>query len=265
MWTIIKKEWRENVLCVASAFVIVLFVLDYTAYVYYNWSFLGISSSLLSERFLIYPSQYWPTPPTPEAAWTALCMIAAVLLGLRQIYTERARQTWALLVQLPMKREKILYAKFFAGLTLLAALFLPAGLLIVLRLSTPGVWPGPVYLIGFLPLLLYFLAALVCYLIIFLTALAPLRWFGTRLLIPLAAMPGLLLAQAFIDRFRVYEESALGNSGLLPAQALIFRFRVFEEPVYGHNSDIWIFLGITLFVAVMGLWALRSVARSREY
>ncbi|MEJ2246077.1 MAG: hypothetical protein P8Y80_08405 [Acidobacteriota bacterium] len=265
MWTIIKKEWRENVLFIASAFVIVLFVLDYTAYVHYNWSLLGISSFLLSEQSLIYPSQYWQTPPTLETAWMPLCVIAAFLLGLRQIYTEDAHHTWALLVQLPMRREKILYAKFFAGLTLLAAIFLPAGLLIVLRLSTPGVWPGPVYLIGFLPLLLHLLAALVCYLIIFLTALAPLRWFGTRLLIPFAAMPGLLLAQVLIDRFRVYEAPTLGNFGLFLERAFSIPFQVFEEPVYGNNTHIWIFLGITLLVAVMGLWALRSVARTREY
>ena len=265
MWTIIKKEWRENVLYAASAFVIVLFVLDYTAYAHYNWSLLGISSLLLSEQFLVYPSQYWPTPPTLETVWAPLCLIAAVLFGLRQIYTERARQTWALLIQLPMKREKVLYAKFFTGLMLLAAIFLPAGLLIVLRLSTPGVWPGPVYLIGFLPLLLYLLAALVCYLIIFLTALAPLRWFGTRLIIPFAAMPGLLLAQALVDRFRVYEEPTLGNFGLFLERAFSIPFQILEEPVYVNNTRIWIFLGITLLVAVMGLWALRSVARTREY
>ena len=244
MWTMFKKEWRENLVYVASAFVIVLLALDYTARVYYNWSFLGISSSLLSKRFnRVNAFNSWQTLPALEGSWNAMCIIAAVLLGLRQIYTERLRRTWALLVQLPMRREKILYAKLLAGLTLLAALFLPAGLLIVLRLSTPGVWPGPVYLMGFLPLLLHLLAALACYQIVLLTALAPLRWFGTRLLITFAAVPALILAQLLIDRFRVY-------GGLRDEH---------------EDVAIWIMLGITLLVAVMGLWALRSVARTREY
>ena len=78
-------------------------------------------------------------------------------------------------------------------------------------------------------------------------------------------MPGLLLAQILIDRFRVYEEPTLGNFGLFLERAFSIPFRVFEEPVYGNNTHIWIFLGITLLVAVMGLWALRSVARTREY
>jgi ABC-type transport system involved in multi-copper enzyme maturation permease subunit len=234
MWTMFKKEWRENVLFFAAAVVLVLLVLDYTAHMDYNWSFLGISSSLMISTNRD-PFTYQSTLAAP---WTAMCIAAAILLGLRQIYTERLRRTWALLVQLPIQREKIIYAKFLAGLTLLAALFLPAGLLIVYRLSTPGVWPGPVYLTGFVPLLLHLLAAMACYQIIFLTALAPLRWFGTRWLILFAAAPALLLA----DRFQ-------------------------SNSMYRNGMDLecCIFSGISLFVAAIGLWALRSVARSREY
>jgi ABC-type transport system involved in multi-copper enzyme maturation permease subunit len=239
MWTLFKKEWQENALYFAAAFIPVLLVLDYTAHVNYDWSFLGISSSLLEKSGI--QSSYNVTLPILTAPWNALCIIAAVLLGLRQIYTEHLRRTWGLLVKLPMPREKIVYAKFLAGLTLLAAFFLPAGLLIVLRLSTPGVWPGPVYWTMFLPLLLHLLAGLVCYQIILLTALAPQRWFGTRLLILFAAAPALLLA----DRFQ-------SNSVLRGLR-------------YGMDSECWILSGISLFVVVIGLRALRSVARIREY
>jgi ABC-type transport system involved in multi-copper enzyme maturation permease subunit len=239
MWIMFKKEWRENVLYVAAAFVLILLVLDYTAHVYYDWSFLGISSLLLLKQSTIQkPYDNMRTFPMLAGPWTAMCIIAAVLLGLRQIYTEHLRRTWALLVQLPTRREKIIYAKFLVGLTLLATLFLPAGLLIVYRLSAPGVWPRPVYLAEFLPLVLHLLAAMACYQIIFLTALAPLRWFGTRLLILFAAAPALWLA----DRFQ-------SNSGWRS----------------GMDFECWIFSGISLFVAVMSLWALRSVARNREY
>jgi hypothetical protein len=244
MWTMFKKEWRENVLYFAAAFVLVLLVLDYTAHVYYDWSFLGISSSLTISASR-GPFTYQSTLTVP---WTAMCIIAAVLLGLRQIYTERLHRTWALLVQLPIQREKIVYAKLLAGLTLLGALFLPAGLLIAWRLSTPGVWPGPVYLMGFLPLLLNLLAGLACYQIILLTALAPLRWFGTRLLIPFAAAPALVLASILIENIRIYGTLSYGNDG--------------DNWI---EAGIWIMAGIALLVAVMGLWALRSVARSREY
>jgi ABC-type transport system involved in multi-copper enzyme maturation permease subunit len=247
MWAIFKKEWRENILYFAAAFVLVLLVLDFAAHVYRDWTFLGISSLLLEKST---PVQNIYNPQDPyynlrsfpilSGQWTAMCLVAAVLLGLRQSYTEHLRRTWALLVQLPIRREKVIYAKFLAGLTILTALFLPAGLLIVFRLSTPGVWPGPVDPIWFLPLLLHFLAALGCYQIIFLTALAPLRWLGTRLLIPLAAVPVLWLA----DRYE-------GNNGLT--------YRI------GMDLEIWIFSGISLLVAVISLRALRAVARSREY
>jgi ABC-type transport system involved in multi-copper enzyme maturation permease subunit len=235
MWTIFKKEWRENVLSVAVAFIIVLLVLDYTANVFYNWSFLGISSSLLKKSAFQYYYYDLGTSSTLTAPWAVMCILAAILLGLRQIYTERLRRTWSLLVYLPMRREKIIYAKFIAGLTLLVALFLPAGLLIVFRLSTPGVWPGPVYLREFLPLLLHLLAGLACYQIILLAALAPLRWLGTRLLIPFAAVSMVWMA----DRFQ-------SNNGRM-------------------DLECWVFSGISLLVAMMGLWALRSVANNREY
>jgi ABC-type transport system involved in multi-copper enzyme maturation permease subunit len=243
MWTMFKKEWRENVLYVATAFVIVMLVLDYTAYAFYNWSFLGISSSLLGKRIQSSASQNWQTLPTLENSWKVLCMSTAVGLGVWQISTEHLHQTWALLMQLPIPREKILYAKLLAGITFLAAIFLPAGLLIVLRLSTPGVWPGPVYVMGFLPLLLHFLAAMVCYLITILFTLAPSQSFGNRLFSAIAATLALVLAKGLIERFRVY--GGLRN----------------------EHDDVWIWIlsGITLLVAVMCLCALRSVARTREY
>jgi ABC-type transport system involved in multi-copper enzyme maturation permease subunit len=240
MWTMFKKEWQENVLYLAAAFVLVLLVLDYTAHAYHDWSFLGISSSLRISTSL--NAFIYQTDRTQTGPWTAMCIIAAVLLALRQIYTERLRRTWALLVQLPIQREKIICAKFLAGLTLLVTLFLPAGLLIAWRLSTPGVWPGPVYWMDFLPILLNLLAGLACYQIILLTALAPLRWFGTRLLIPFAAAPALVLAQ-------------------LPVEQLVYDHRL----QYMELWAMWVMAGTTLLVAVMGLWALRSVARSREY
>jgi ABC-type transport system involved in multi-copper enzyme maturation permease subunit len=243
MWTMFKKEWRENARYVAGAFVFVLLVLDYTAYAFYHWSFLGISSSLLGKRLQYGTSQNWQTLPMLENSWQSLCRTAAVLLGLKLISTEHLRQTWPLLMQLPMPREKILYAKLLAGLTVLASIFLPAGLLIILRLSTPGVWPGPVYAMGFLPLLLHFLAALAWFQITVLIALAPLRSFGTRLFIAIAAVPAPVLAQGLIERFRVY--GGLRN----------------------EQIDGWICIlsGLTLLAAIMGLWAIRSVARTREY
>ena len=242
MWMIFKKEWRENVLYLAGAFALVLLILDYIAFVYFSWSFLGISSSFLNKFLVVDSIPNYRVDPTLAGPWGVLCIIAAILLGLRQIYAEHLRRTWALLVQLPIGREKIIYAKFLAGLTLLAALFIPAGLLIVLRLRTPGVWPGPVYLSGFLPLLLYLIAGLACYQILLLTALAPLRWFGTRLLIPFAAAPALILVQTMQNHLRVYGGSR--------AELTI---------------PIWIMSGITLYIIVMGLWALWSVARGREY
>jgi hypothetical protein len=242
MWMMFKKEWRENVPYFAAAFVIVLLVLDYTAIADFRWKFLGIFSFIDGSDWFQNIIGGIDTLPMLEDSWKILCMIAAVLLGLRQIYTEHLRRTWPLLVQLPIQREKILYAKLLAGLTLLVALFLPAGLLIVSRLSAPGVWPGPVYVMCFLPLLLHLLGALACYPIIVLTALAPLRWFGTRLLVPFAAVPVLLLVYQLIDRFRVYYGTRNGNDAM-----------------------IWSMAGITLFVAVTDLWALRSVARTREY
>ena len=179
-----------------------------------------------------------------NVTWSIACFILAGAIALGQVYQERRRKTWPLLAHLPMPRSRMIFAKVLAGLLMYLIVCLPAALLVIARLNTPGVWPGPIYAYMFLPMLAYFLAGAMLYLATFLTALRSARWYATKWFPLVVAGPACIAAANLHD--------------------------FLNEPPYRHNGmsvtgQLLLILAIELFSLALVLWAIREQARTREY
>ena len=67
-------------------------------------------------------------------------------------------------------------------------------MLVIARLSTPGVWPGPIYAYMFFPLLVYFLAGAMFYLAVFLCRVPTGALVRDKVVSPVAAIPAWFVA-----------------------------------------------------------------------
>jgi hypothetical protein len=142
----------------------------------------------------------------------------------------------------------MIFAKVLAGLLMYLIVFLPLALLIIARLNTPGVWPGPIYASMFFPLLCFFLAGAVFYLGTFLSALRPARWYATKWFPLVAAFCAYIAvgrATEYLDRPHYYMHDRMSEIG--DGRALLFS------------------LAIALFSLALVLWAIREQARTQEY
>ena len=247
MWPIIKKELRENAHYLLAAFAIALFFLDCTVFDC-GWILLGVQRLLTSQS-------------TPLNAYSAdagfdyrlsgtcssICLILAGAIALGQVYQERRRKTWPLLAHLPMPRSRMICAKVLAGLLIYLIICLPMALLVIARLNTRGVWPGPIYAKTFLSMLGPFLAGAMFYLAAFLSAFRPARWYATKWLPLIAALPAYLVVE----------------------NATAF----FSEPFYHWQRLMPYFFVYTWLVSLAAallslplvLWSIREQARTREY
>ena len=140
----------------------------------------------------------------------------------------------------------MIFAKVLAGLLMYLIFFLPLALLIIARLNTPGVWPGPIYAYMFLPLLAHFLAGAMFYVATFLSAFRPARWYATKWLPLLAAVPAYIAADVADPYLRVHY------------------FHVHWLYSWSLYELLAILALVPLNLALV-LWAIREQARTREY
>ena len=250
MWAIVKKELRENAPYLLGAFLIVLLILDLDAFGS-GWILLGFGRlladrSVMAADFPLRAARSGDCLNEIVSAWSVLCFFLGLVIALGQVYRERLRKTWPLLAHLPISRSRMILAKVLAGLLMYLIVLLPPVLLIIARLSTNGVWPGPIYAYMFLPLPGYFLAGAMFYLAVFLAALRPAHWYATKWLPAFAAIPAWFVAASVIG--------SLNWPGHLYAPDLMYWRRVFL---------------CELVMAVLSLafvlWAIREEARTREF
>jgi hypothetical protein len=250
MWPIVKKELRENALYLLGAFAIVLLTLDINAFGS-GWILVGFGRLLADKS----ATADFPLRAARSGdclgriigdVWCAGCFLLSPAIALAQIYRERLRKTWPLLAHLPIPRSRTIFAKVLAGLLMYLIVLLPPMLLIIARLCTVGVWPGPILPYMFLPLPAYFLAGAMLYPAVFLAALRPAHWYATRWLPAFAAIPAWIAANSFIG--------SLSRLGYWHDPNFMFWRRIFLCE-----------LAIAVLSLTFVLWAIREQARTREY
>jgi hypothetical protein len=206
MWTaLVRKEAREALAVVAAGAALYLFLVAEAMN-------LHIVPDLVRNQVGL---SFWGRKPIPflGGAFTLLFTVVsgmlAFVLGLWQTVGETRRDTYALLLHLPMPRGRIIAAKLATGL----ALYLILAALPILALAwwaaTPGTHASPFDWSMTEAAWRWWLAMATIYLAAFLSGLRPARWFGTRLLPVLAAaslivlvdaarLPGLLYGAALV-------------------------------------------------------------------
>jgi len=246
MWPIIKKELRENAPYLLGAFVIVLLILDSVAFES-GWILLGVRVLLDSRPDLLAnASRVGAALSAINESWVLLCLVLAGAIALGQVYQERWRKTWPLLVHLPIPRSRMIFAKVLAGLLMYLIVLLPVALLLIARLYTPGVWPGPIHPYMFFPLLGFFLAGAMFYLAVFLSAFRPARWYATKWLPVFSAIPVWFATASFL------------SSLYLPGY--------WYDPNFMHTRRFFLAaLATTVLSLAFVFWAIREQARTREY
>ena len=166
-----------------------------------GWILLGIPK-LLNDRQVSWANIiYYAGAGGIEGLWNSGCLLLAGAIAWGQVYQERRRKTWPLLAHLPIPRSRTIFAKVLAGLLMYLIVCLPLALLIIARLNTPGMWPGPIYAYMFFPLLTYFLAGAMFYLATFLSAFRLARWYATKWLPLMAAIPVYIVAESLEPAF----------------------------------------------------------------
>lgn len=176
MRAIIWKEIRENfkwaILWMLGVAAAIVYALAPEARNSYSWQ--GISS-LCSSNFLV--------------VMTFGSAAGGALLGLLQMVSEVRRDQWAFLIHRPTTRTKILFGKILGGLIL----YLPAmGLPLfgaALWAATPGHFAGPFDWRMVLPGIADILVGVVFYFAGMLTGIRQARWYGSRALGIVAAIP----------------------------------------------------------------------------
>jgi hypothetical protein len=249
MWPIVKKELRENAPYLLGAFLIVLLILDINAFGS-GWILVGFGRLLADQSAMadlpLRPARSGDCLGGINNGWHTVCIFLSLVIALGQVYRERQRKTWPLLAHRPIPRSRMILAKVLAGLLMYLIVLLPPVLLIIVRLSTDGVWPGPVYAYMFLPLPAFFLAGAMLYLAVFLAALRPARWYATKWLPAFAAIPAWIAAGSFISSL--------------------------NWPSHWHDPNFMFWrrsflceLAIAVLSLAFVLWAIREQARTREF
>jgi len=250
MWPIIKKELRENARYLIGAFAIVLLILDINAFGS-GWILAGFGRLLADRSAMVdFPLRAARSGDCLgriiNDGWGQVCYLLSLAIALGQVYRERLRKTWPLLAHLPISRSRMILAKVLAGLLMYLMVLLPPMLLVIARLSTDGVWPGPIHPYMFFPLLVCFLAGAMFYLAVFLAALRPARWYATKWLPLFAAIPAWFVAGAYI--------SSLNWPG-----------RWYDPNFMFWRRSFLFELAIAVLSLAFVLWAIREEARTREF
>ncbi len=247
MWTIFRKEIRENLIWACAMLLILLLLLDYMA-AQHGWVFLKLMTGLrvVDIPLRVMRPSYANSRPIEVSTWAIFCMLAGLGLALKQVYHESWRKTWPLLAHLPISRPRMVMAKVLAGMSLYAAVFVLAAVILVARLTMPGVWFGPVYWREQLPMFYFIAGGFGVYLATFFAAFRPARWYGTKWLILIAGVPTILVivSDSFIDSYP-----------------------------YASNPEIYRPDAILILVlvcagvvgAVLCLWGIATQAATREY
>jgi ABC-type Na+ efflux pump permease subunit len=242
MWPIFKKELRENWAYAAAVFAGVLLLLDIFAEEqgWYPLATGGKAVPVWSNRL---------STPLPIFACATLCVWLAALIAIKIVYEEHWRRTWPVLAQLPVSRERIVFAKFLAGLAIYSAITaVSAGLMIVrLAVPGPGAWPGPFLFGDCWALAIPWIGGLCVYCLAFLSAHRHARWYATKWL-PLA--PAMF----------VWDWSTWASGAYVRFHSLA---RVLE---YGRPSGTLLMPAAGLLVATaLAIFGVRDQARTREY
>jgi hypothetical protein len=161
---IVWKEWRENV---KSALLAMLGLGAMTYYLQYQAAADYIVGIRWLNQLLIATSCGAP--------------VAALLLGVLQIFPELRRDQWAFLVHRPIPRSTIYYGKVIAGLSLY---FLATALPFFcaqLWIAMPGHYPIPYDIRMSLPVVADVVSSIPFYFAGLLFALRPARWYGSRI------------------------------------------------------------------------------------
>ncbi|MEI8380750.1 MAG: hypothetical protein WCJ09_11515 [Planctomycetota bacterium] len=145
-----------------------------------------------------------------ETTFTAIALIAAVVLGMHQTAWESWRQTTLLLLHRPMPRSQIFLAKILAGSLLVFAVAAVPLLIYSLWASTPGTHASPFYW-GMTEAWWRSVAiAWVCYLGAFLSGIRPAYWLGSRTW-PLLAATALAVVLKYVpNQLPVSSLAAMG-------------------------------------------------------
>jgi len=255
MRALVKKEFRENGVVLAAAFVLLLALLEVGAY-RRGWGllFANLADMPNDQRVLhgrpLFAGQN--DGPLPIGAWTVGCIGLALALACFQTFGEKVRHTWALLMHFPVRRGKMIHGKLAAGVLMYFALL---GLLwggLVLRLEVGRPYPGPFRGSAGLPLLWPLLAGVGVYLGAFASALRPARWYATKWLPLLVSVPGVALGQSSYHRWNPY---------------VIHAYQRPYAYVTSDNSLTLHLAGGLVCLALMSLvlWMIYDQARKREF
>jgi hypothetical protein len=137
---------------------------------------------------------------TFEYFFAYLSAAFAILLGFRQTVGEAVQGTYQFLLHLPTSRRRVLGCKLLVG----TAVYLVVAALPIagyaLWAAAPGTHASPFYWSMTLPVWQIWWSMTVLYLAAFLSGLRPGRWFGSRLLPLVAAVPPAVLAAVLAQR-----------------------------------------------------------------
>jgi hypothetical protein len=179
MWTaLVHKELRETFAVAAAALVLYFFLVAEVMQ-------LPLVPDLI--RYRIGFNLYDRRPiPFLGGAFTLLFAyvsgLLAFVLGLWQTVGESRRDTWPLLLHLPLPRPQIVGAKLLAGLALYAVLAALPILVLAWWAAAPGTHASPFEWSMTETAWRLWIAMPTIYVAAFLSGLRPARWFGTRLL-----------------------------------------------------------------------------------
>jgi hypothetical protein len=218
MWTLMKKEFRENWPWCVIGFIAMLYVIR----PFFVTDFRGglVPSSF---RYVAPSSFFEPVLPLTNSGFLqALLVFASVYglaLGLLQTLLEERGGTYPFVLAKPVDKTKVVGSKLVVGAVLyLIATGLPFSWAIYWT-SVPGHFASPYRFYMSFPGWITIEIGFLYYLGAFLTGVRPARWHGSRL-VGLAAvwagpsaLCGLVWYRLFWDRYRLYwtQESAIAT------------------------------------------------------
>jgi len=227
MWSLFKKEIRENTKFLSGGLVTLFILLEIGAH-RRGWTVLlsGIVWGRTVPGSAVRNDGIAPLlgGPLPVSEWFLACTIAALGICGFQIVGERIRGTLPLLAHLPVSGRRIVLTKLLAGCAMYAILLLPLGLALVGRLSVPGVYPGPFCLKASTSLVWPFLAGILIYFTAFAADLRPARWYATKWLLLFAALPAVVavfVLNVYWNMYRVNWSYDWPEADGWPGQALV--------------------------------------------
>jgi len=197
-------------------------------------------------------------------------LVLSIALAFLQILPETSRDRWAFLIHRPATASTLFYAKVAAGLTLYLLATVTPFLSTVLWIRTPGNVAAPfdwgLTESGFA----WIASGVPSFLAGFLTAVRPVRWYGTRVFPILALLPVMLSLGNARTLVGSIGWSLLMVLFLWPASRAVFLERAGERrPILGARFALGTtltvgstVLSIIIFAALLGIY--RSVAPAKS-